>query len=52
MSHEFLDYVEVILEEMDKAELLLDNVTFEQFESDFRINYAVVRLIYKSCGTW
>lgn len=30
---------------MDKAEILVENVTFKQFENDFRINYAVVRAL-------
>jgi uncharacterized protein with HEPN domain len=39
MSAEFLDYVEDILDAMDKAEILLEEVTYEQFVSDFRINF-------------
>ena len=45
MKDEFLDYVEDILDAMDKAEILLADVTFEQFEGDFRIHYAVVRAL-------
>jgi uncharacterized protein with HEPN domain len=45
MSYEFLDYVEDILDAMDKAEILLADVTYEEFEADFRINFAVVRAI-------
>jgi uncharacterized protein with HEPN domain len=45
MSHEFLDYIEDILDAMDKAEILLDDVTYEQFDTDFRINFAVVRAL-------
>lgn len=45
MSNEFLDFVEDILDAMDKAEILLEGVTYEQFESDFRINFAVVRAL-------
>lgn len=45
MSNEFLDYVEDILDAMGKAEILLQDVTFEQFEADFRINFAVVRAL-------
>ena len=45
MSFEFLDYVEDILDAMDKAEILLEDVTFEEFEADFRINFAVVRAL-------
>jgi len=45
MSNEFLDYVEDIVDAMEKAETLLEGVTFEQFEADFRINFAVVRAL-------
>ena len=45
MSHEFLDYIEDILDAMDKAELMLQDIEFEQFEADFRINFAVVRAL-------
>ena len=45
MSNEFLDYVEDILDAMEKAEILLKNVTYEQFKADFRINFAVVRAL-------
>jgi uncharacterized protein with HEPN domain len=42
MKNEFLDFVEDIVYAMDKAEILLKNVTYDQFESDFRTNLAVV----------
>jgi uncharacterized protein with HEPN domain len=45
MSDEFLDYVEDMLDAMEKAELLLEGITYEQFEADFRINFAVVRAL-------
>jgi len=45
MSHEFLDYVEDILDAMQKAEALLEDVTYDQFEADFRINFAVIRAL-------
>jgi uncharacterized protein with HEPN domain len=45
MSNEFLDYVEDIEDAMEKAEILLRGVTYDQFESDFRINFAVVRAL-------
>ena len=45
MSDEFLDYIEDILDAMDKAEILLEGVTYEQFAADFRINFAVVRAL-------
>jgi uncharacterized protein with HEPN domain len=45
MSNEFLDYVEDIADAMEKSEILLKGVTYDQFESDFRINFAVVRAL-------
>lgn len=36
MSNEFLDYVEDILDGMEKAEILIANISFDDFESDFR----------------
>ena len=45
MSNEFLDYVEDIADAMEKAEILLKGVTYDQFEADFRINFAVVRAL-------
>ena len=45
MNNEFLDYVEDILDAMDKVEILLQDVTREQFEADFRINFAAVRAL-------
>jgi uncharacterized protein with HEPN domain len=45
MSLEFLDYIEDILDAMEKAETLLEDVTYERFEDDFRINFAVVRAL-------
>ena len=41
----FLDYVEDILDAMTKAEILLTDVTYDQFADDFRIHYAVVRAL-------
>jgi len=35
MSNEFLDFVEDILDAMDKAEILLHDVTYDQFEDNF-----------------
>ncbi len=32
-----------MLDGMNKAELLLEGVSYSQFESDFRINFALVR---------
>lgn len=45
MSHEFLDFVEDILDAMDKAEVLVEGFTYEEFETDFRTNFAVVRAL-------
>ncbi len=45
MNNEFLDHIENILDGMEKAEVLLEGVTYEEFESDFRINFAVVRAL-------
>lgn len=45
MSREFLDFVDDILDAMDKAELLIEGVSYEQFETDFRINFAVIRAL-------
>ena len=45
MSTEFLDYVEDMLDAMDKAEILLQDVSYEQFAGDFRIHFAVVRAL-------
>lgn len=45
MRREYLDFVEDILDGMEKAETLLEGVSFSQFETDFRINFAVVRAL-------
>jgi len=45
MNGEYLDFLEDILDAMEKAEILLDNVTYGNFEEDFRINFAVVRAL-------
>jgi uncharacterized protein with HEPN domain len=45
MNNEFLDFIEDILDAMEKAELLLKNVSYDRFESDFKINFAVVRAL-------
>jgi uncharacterized protein with HEPN domain len=45
MSREFLDFLEDILDGMNKAEMLLEGFGYAQFESDFRTNYAVVRAL-------
>lgn len=45
MSNEFLDWIKEILDAMEKAVVLLEGVTFDRFEADFRINFAVVRAL-------
>lgn len=45
MSYEFLDFVEDILDAMNKAESLLEGINFSQFEADYRINFAIVRAL-------
>jgi len=45
MSHEFLDFVEDILDAMDKAEFLVEGFAYPEFEEDFRTNFAVVRAL-------
>lgn len=45
MNREFLDYIEDILDAMEKARLLVEDVSYEQFESDFRVNFAIVRAL-------
>jgi len=45
MSNEFLDYIEDILDAMEKTESFIADVSFEKFETDFQVNYAVVRAL-------
>jgi len=45
VSHEFLDFVEDILDAMDKAEILVEGFSYSEFETDFRTNFAVVRAL-------
>lgn len=45
MSREFLDFVEDILDAMDKAEILVEGFSYEEFEADFRTNFAVIRAL-------
>ncbi len=45
MNREFLDFLEDILDAMEKAELLIEGVNYEKFEADFRINFAVIRAL-------
>ena len=39
MNVEFQDYVEDMLDAMDKAESLLQDISYEQFAGDFRIHF-------------
>ena len=45
MSYEFLDYIEDMLDAMEKAELALTGVDFDRFSEDFIINFAVARAL-------
>ena len=45
MSNEFLDFVEDILDAMDKAEMLVEGVLYDEFVVDFRTNFAVIRAL-------
>ena len=45
MSYEFLDYLEDILDEIARIELLLVDLDYEQFVADFRNHYAAVRAL-------
>ena len=45
MSKDFLVYLEDILDAMEKAEMFIAGLTYEQFETDLKTNFAVVRAI-------
>jgi uncharacterized protein with HEPN domain len=45
MSNEFLDYVEDIIDAMDKAEIALTNIDYDRFVDDFMINFVVARAL-------
>ena len=45
MSLEFLDFIEDILDAMEKAEAMLSDADFETFEDDYQLNFAVVRAL-------
>lgn len=45
MSHEFLDYVEDILDAMEKAEEMLSDAEFKSFKENYQLNFAVVRAL-------
>lgn len=45
MTPDYLDYVEDILDAMEKAEIILEGIRYEDYETDFRINFAVIRAL-------
>ena len=45
MKIEFLDYIEDIVDAMNKAEILTQDIDFVDFKADFRINFAVARAL-------
>ncbi|RME70149.1 MAG: DUF86 domain-containing protein [Chloroflexi bacterium] len=45
MSHEFLDYIEDIIDAMDKAETAVVGVDYDRFATDFMINFVVIRAL-------
>ena len=42
---EFLDYIEDMLDAMDKATELIQGVEFAEFKTNYRINFAVIRAL-------
>ena len=45
MSNEFLDYVEDIIDAMEKAETAITDVDYDRFAANFMINFVVVRAL-------
>ena len=45
MKKDFLVYLEDIVDAMNKAEMFVAGMTFEQFDADIKTQYAVVRAI-------
>ena len=45
MKRDFLDYLEDILDTMEKAEAMVSEVNLETFKEDYQINFAVVRAL-------
>lgn len=41
----FLDYIEDILDAMQKAEILLTDISYDQLKNDFRVHFAVTRAL-------
>lgn len=46
MSNEFLDYIEDILDAMEKASILVEGISYDTFASDFRIHFAVAHALH------
>jgi uncharacterized protein with HEPN domain len=45
VSNEFLDYIEDMIDAMEKAEIAVAGVDYERFAADFMINFVVVRAL-------
>lgn len=45
MSNEFLDYIEDIIDAIEKVEIALTGVGFEHFSQDFNINFAIAHAL-------
>jgi uncharacterized protein with HEPN domain len=45
MSNEFLDHIEDIIDAMEKAEIAITGVDYDQFAADFMINFVVIRAL-------
>lgn len=45
MSKDFLVYLEDIIDAMEKVEMFTVGLTYDQFETDLKTNFAVVRAI-------
>jgi uncharacterized protein with HEPN domain len=45
MKRDYLVYIEDMLDAMEKAELNVEGVTYDEFEADFRLNFTAVRAL-------
>ncbi len=45
MNKDFLVYVEDILDAMEKAEMFVEELTYDQFKTDLKTHYAVTRAL-------
>ena len=45
MKRDYLVYLDDIWDAMDKAEMFVEGMTYEQFEDDLRANFAVTRAL-------